>query len=73
MKSNELTQLSPNQIISENIILSINQLTKVLNVSRTTLEKYRKQEGFPKPVGGQSNRPKWITEEIVKWIKTSRV
>ena len=71
MKKNEpMTLSSPKQIVSENILLNINQLTRVLNISRTTLEKYRKQEGFPKPIG-QSNRPKWITEEILKWLKTS--
>lgn len=51
--------------MSENILLNINQLTKVLDISRTTLDKYRKQDSFPKPIG-QTKRPKWITEEIMK-------
>lgn len=72
MKKNEFLYITPKQIVSENILLNINQLTKVLDISRTTLDKYRKQDSFPKPIG-QTKRQKWITEEIMKWMKTSRV
>lgn len=63
-----LTNSAP-QIISENFVLNINQVTKVLGISRTTLDKYRKEDSFPKPLK-RSARPKWITEEIIKWAKT---
>ena len=72
MNKSEILSLSPKQIVSKNILLNIEQLTKVLAISRTTLDKYRKQKSFPKPVG-QSGRPRWITEEIIKWIKTERI
>lgn len=72
MKKSESIYISPKQIVSENILLTIDQLTKVLAISRTTLDKYRKQQSFPKPVG-QTGRPRWITEEIIKWLKTERI
>lgn len=71
IKNSETLKESPAQIVSENILLTIDQLTKVLAISRTTLDKYRKKQSFPKPVG-EDGRPKWITEEIMKWIKTKR-
>lgn len=63
---------NPMQIIEANIVLNTHQLMQIFNVSRGTLDKFRKQKNFPKPIEMGGNRPMWITEEIVKWIKTRK-
>jgi predicted DNA-binding transcriptional regulator AlpA len=60
------------EIIKDHLLLKTVEVLKVLNISRGTFEKLQRKEGFPKAITNVGNRPMWLTEEILKWVKIGR-
>ena len=50
------------EIIKDHLLLKTVEVLKVL----------QKKEGFPKAITNVGNRPMWLTEEILKWVKIGR-
>lgn len=48
------------------------ELCRLLDVSRTTLWRLRKEEGFPKPVHLVGKVWRWKEAEVLAWIEQRR-
>lgn len=57
------------ELVRDHLLLKTVEVLRVLNISRSTFEKLLKRDGFPKAVTNVSNRPMWLTEEILQWVK----
>lgn len=49
--------------------LTLNQLANKLKISRTTLWRYRKFNGFPQPLPEKGNKRLWSIKAIKEWLK----
>ncbi|MGN0915253.1 MAG: helix-turn-helix transcriptional regulator [Succinivibrio sp.] len=56
------------QILNEHYLLKTVEVLKVLNISRSTLDRLKESAGFPKAITKIGNRPMWRKEDIIKWI-----
>lgn len=54
-------------------MLSVNELTRRLGVSRTTLYSWRRQGEFPKAVRLGPNRLAWKSTDVEKFLEERRV
>jgi predicted DNA-binding transcriptional regulator AlpA len=55
-----------NEIIRDNFFVNSNQIMKIFGITRNTLAKWKKTEGFPKTLY-LSKRPLWVTQDVIKW------
>lgn len=51
-------------------ILRFKELMKILNVSRSTIDRWVKDSNFPKKLNLGANSIGWKEEDILNWINT---
>ncbi|SKA66192.1 Prophage CP4-57 regulatory protein (AlpA) [Succinivibrio dextrinosolvens DSM 3072] len=65
-------ELTPVLIVNEKIFVNSTEIMKLFEITRPTLEKWKKTTSFPKAIC-LARRPVWMTEEILDWAKSHRI
>lgn len=59
--------------MSDDLVLTCDEVAARLKVSRRTLDNMRKRDDFPRPLKLGTGRPRYLADEINAWTRAQAV